>query len=172
MKLSTCNVCSKKIFFLGSKCNVCKYKCHKECVQNAPANCGFSEGKLRRVIDNNDIQNAFAKSSPLSRKYHFTASDSTSPTCSTPLSAPGSPAPHPGIPISLFNSSIPNGHPSICVSESIYCGEFFFCLFLPFLFSFCMNSLMTRDQSIHIVVPTVHPTVLEYCIKMNRSICE
>lgn len=24
LKLSTCNVCSKKIFFLGTKCNICK----------------------------------------------------------------------------------------------------------------------------------------------------
>ncbi len=38
-----------------------RYKCHKECVQYAPSNCGFSEGKLRRVIDNTDIQNALGK---------------------------------------------------------------------------------------------------------------
>lgn len=38
-----------------------RYKCHKECVPNAPPNCGFSEGKFRQVIDNTDIQNAFGK---------------------------------------------------------------------------------------------------------------
>jgi hypothetical protein len=38
-----------------------RYKCHKECVQNAPLNCGFSEKILKRVIENNDIQNAFGK---------------------------------------------------------------------------------------------------------------
>ncbi|CAF5007438.1 unnamed protein product, partial [Rotaria sp. Silwood1] len=48
-----------------------KYKCHKECVQNAPPNCGFSEVKLRRAIDNTDIQNALASTSPLPRKYPF-----------------------------------------------------------------------------------------------------
>jgi len=65
-----------------------RYKCHKECVPNAPPNCGFSEMKLRRAIDNTDIQNALGKrvyiifylsitfiflanSSPLSRKYPF-----------------------------------------------------------------------------------------------------
>lgn len=37
-------------------------------MQNAPANCGFSEGKLRRVIDNNDIQNAFGKEKRKSNK--------------------------------------------------------------------------------------------------------
>ncbi|CAF3350264.1 unnamed protein product [Rotaria sp. Silwood1] len=98
-----------------------KYKCHKECVSNAPANCGFSEGKFRQVIDNTDIQNAFVNSSPSTRKYHFTPSDSTSPTPSTPISAPGSPAPHPLIPGYNFTSSTLNGNPSICVSESIYC---------------------------------------------------
>ncbi|CAF3815420.1 unnamed protein product [Rotaria magnacalcarata] len=98
-----------------------KYKCHKECVPNAPANCGFSEGKLRQAIDNTDFQNAFVNSSPSSRKYHFTPSDSASPTPSTPISAPGSPAPNPLIPGYNFNSSILNGNPSISVSESIYC---------------------------------------------------
>ncbi|CAF3956881.1 unnamed protein product [Rotaria sp. Silwood2] len=98
-----------------------KYKCHKECVPNAPANCGFSEGKFRQVIDNTDIQNAFVNSSPSPRKYHFTPSDSASPTPSTPMSAPGSPAPHPLIPGYNFSSSTLNGNPSICVSESIYC---------------------------------------------------
>ncbi|CAF0893253.1 unnamed protein product [Rotaria sordida] len=100
-----------------------KYKCHKECVPNAPANCGFSEGKFRQVIDNTDIQNAFVNSSPSPRKYHFTPSDSTSPTPSTPVSAPGSPAPHPLIPGYNFNSSTLNNSPSICVSESIYCTQ-------------------------------------------------
>ncbi len=38
-----------------------RYKCHKECVQNAPPNCGLSEEKLRRVIDKTDIQNALGK---------------------------------------------------------------------------------------------------------------
>ncbi len=38
-----------------------RYKCHKECVQNAPPNCGFSERKLREAIDNTDIQNALGK---------------------------------------------------------------------------------------------------------------
>ncbi len=38
-----------------------RYKCHKECVPNAPPNCGFSEIKLRRAIDNTDIQNALGK---------------------------------------------------------------------------------------------------------------
>jgi hypothetical protein len=38
-----------------------RYKCHKECVTNAPPNCGFSEIKLRRAIDNTDIQNALGK---------------------------------------------------------------------------------------------------------------
>jgi len=38
-----------------------RYKCHKECVPNAPPNCGFSEVKLRQVIDNTDIQNALGK---------------------------------------------------------------------------------------------------------------
>ncbi|CAF1328840.1 unnamed protein product [Adineta steineri] len=99
----------------------CPYKCHKECVPNAPPSCGFSEGKLRRVINNTDIQNALANSSPLTRKYHFTPSDSVSPASSTPMSAPGSPAPHPSIPGYYFNHSLPNGNPSICVSESIYC---------------------------------------------------
>ncbi|CAF4889442.1 unnamed protein product, partial [Rotaria socialis] len=98
-----------------------KYKCHKECVPNAPANCGFSEGKLRQAIDNTDFQNAFINSSPSSRKYHFTPSDSASPTPSTPISAPGSPAPNSLIPGYHFNSSILNGNPSISVSESIYC---------------------------------------------------
>ncbi|CAF0811664.1 unnamed protein product [Adineta ricciae] len=123
MKLSTCNVCTKKIFFLGTKCNNCKYKCHKECVQQAPTNCGFSEGKFRRAIDNTDIQNAFAKSTPLTRKYHFTPSDSISPTPSTPISAPGSPAPHPSLASYHFSGVIPNGSPSIYVSESIYCTQ-------------------------------------------------
>ncbi|CAF3530500.1 unnamed protein product [Adineta steineri] len=100
-----------------------KYKCHKECVPNAPPSCGFSEGKLRRVINNTDIQNALANSSPLTRKYHFTPSDSVSPASSTPMSAPGSPAPHPSIPGYYFNHSLPNGNPSICVSESIYCTQ-------------------------------------------------
>jgi hypothetical protein len=137
-----------------------RYKCHKECVQHAPPNCGFSEGKLRRVINNTDIQNALgniiityntnrclsllANPSPSSRQNRFTskeitysciqkkklffnfilASDSTSPTSSTPMSAPGSPAPHPLIPGYHFNSPILNSHPSICVSESIYCSKF------------------------------------------------
>ncbi|CAF0994020.1 unnamed protein product [Adineta ricciae] len=117
-----------------------KYKCHKECVQQAPTNCGFSEGKFRRAIDNTDIQNAFAKSTPLTRKYHFTrmflssnvnilnstcilASDSISPTPSTPISAPGSPAPHPSLASYHFSGVIPNGSPSIYVSESIYCTQ-------------------------------------------------
>ncbi|UJR26061.1 hypothetical protein I4U23_007407 [Adineta vaga] len=100
-----------------------KYKCHKECVQQAPANCGFSENRLKRVIDNTDIQNAFANSTPLTRKYHFTPSDSISPTPSTPISAPGSPAPHLSIPGYHFNSPLSNGSPSICVSESIYCTQ-------------------------------------------------
>ncbi|CAF3283429.1 unnamed protein product [Rotaria socialis] len=100
-----------------------KYKCHKECVPNAPANCGFSEGKLRQAIDNTDFQNAFINSSPSSRKYHFTPSDSASPTPSTPISAPGSPAPNSLIPGYHFNSSILNGNPSISVSESIYCTQ-------------------------------------------------
>jgi hypothetical protein len=38
-----------------------RYKCHKECVPNAPANCGFNEGKVRRAIDNTEIQNALGK---------------------------------------------------------------------------------------------------------------
>ncbi|CAF4350737.1 unnamed protein product, partial [Adineta steineri] len=60
---------------------------------------------------------------PLTRKYHFTPSDSVSPASSTPMSAPGSPAPHPSIPGYYFNHSLPNGNPSICVSESIYCTQ-------------------------------------------------
>ena len=71
------------LFFFSTR-----YKCHKECMPNAPPNCGFSEVKLRRVIDNTDIQIALGKrwismhrlvrfifplvlanSSPLSRKY-------------------------------------------------------------------------------------------------------
>ncbi|CAF0890760.1 unnamed protein product [Rotaria sordida] len=115
IKLSTCNVCSKKIFFLGIKCNVCKYKCHKECIPNAPPNCGFSEGKLRRAIDNTDIQNALASSSPLPRKYPFLSWDNTSPA-STPISAPDSPATHPPISGYHFN-------PSIGISESIYATQ-------------------------------------------------
>ncbi|CAF4741612.1 unnamed protein product [Rotaria sp. Silwood1] len=90
-----------------------KYKCHKECVQNAPPNCGFSEVKLRRAIDNTDIQNALASTSPLPRKYPFLPWDSTSPTASTPLSAPDSPATH-------LTTSGYNFNPSICVSETIY----------------------------------------------------
>jgi hypothetical protein len=38
-----------------------RYKCHKECVQNAPPNCGLSEGKIRKVIENTDIQIALGK---------------------------------------------------------------------------------------------------------------
>ncbi|UJR22876.1 hypothetical protein I4U23_025905 [Adineta vaga] len=113
IKLSTCNVCSKKIFFLGTKCNLCKYKCHKECIPNAPPNCGFSEVKLRRVIDNTDIQIALANSSPLSRKYPFSAWDNSSPTQSASASVPGSPALHTQMPGYHFN-------PSISVRESIY----------------------------------------------------
>jgi hypothetical protein len=86
-----------------------------------------------------------ANSSPLTRKnftrtlfFHYIlnkilfliillASDSTSPTPSTPMSAPGSPAPHPLIPGYNFNPSSPNGNPSICVSESIYCSKYLSC---------------------------------------------
>lgn len=39
------------------------------------------------------------------------------------MSAPGSPAPHPLLPGYHFNPSIPNGNPSISVSESIYCSK-------------------------------------------------
>jgi hypothetical protein len=35
-----------------------RYKCHKECVPNAPPNCGFSEIKLKRAIDSSAVQNA------------------------------------------------------------------------------------------------------------------
>lgn len=38
-----------------------RYKCHKECVPHAPANCGLSEGKLRRMIDTTDFQAALGK---------------------------------------------------------------------------------------------------------------
>ena len=38
-----------------------RYKCHKECVPNAPSSCGFSEGKFKRALDNADIQNALGK---------------------------------------------------------------------------------------------------------------
>ncbi|CAF4165499.1 unnamed protein product [Rotaria sp. Silwood2] len=84
-----------------------------ECVQHAPANCGFREGKLRRAIDNTDIQNALASSSPLPRKYPFLPWDSTSPTATTPISAPESPATHPPTSGYHFN-------PSIYIKESIY----------------------------------------------------
>ena len=47
----------------------------------------------------------------------FLAWDTTSPTPSTPLSAPGSPAPHPPISGYHFN-------PSIFVSELIYSSKF------------------------------------------------
>ncbi|CAF0776401.1 unnamed protein product [Adineta steineri] len=100
----------KRQVFRGKACLHCKYKCHRECVINAPPNCGFSENKLRRAIDNTDIQHALANSSPMTRKYPFPPWDNTSPTPSTPISVPGSPAPHSGY---HFN-------PSICISESIY----------------------------------------------------
>jgi hypothetical protein len=40
-----------------------RYKCHKECIANAPASCGFSEVKFRRAFENNDFQNALGKCS-------------------------------------------------------------------------------------------------------------
>ncbi|CAF2906713.1 unnamed protein product [Rotaria sp. Silwood2] len=111
-KFSFCDVCRRQVF-RGKACLHCKYKCHKECVQHAPANCGFREGKLRRAIDNTDIQNALASSSPLPRKYPFLPWDSTSPTATTPISAPESPATHPPTSGYHFN-------PSIYIKESIY----------------------------------------------------
>ncbi|CAF1551802.1 unnamed protein product, partial [Adineta ricciae] len=90
-----------------------KYKCHKECMPNAPPNCGLSEVKLRRVIDNTDIQTALANSSPLSRKYPSPPWDNASPSPSASASVPGSPAMHNQIPGYHFT-------PSITVHESIY----------------------------------------------------
>ncbi|CAF1546441.1 unnamed protein product, partial [Adineta ricciae] len=90
-----------------------KYKCHKECVPNAPPNCGLSEVKLRRVIDNTDIQTALANSSPLSRKYPSPPWDNASPSPSASASVPGSPAMHNQMPGYHFT-------PSITVRESIY----------------------------------------------------
>lgn len=152
-----------------------RYKCHKECVPHAPANCGFSEGKLRRAIDNTDIQNALGTDhlslSTLLFMFHLScsefkstiskvpfhwyetpsdaleamkrpfvplfriASDSTSPTCSTPMSAPGSPAPHPLLPGYHFNPVLSNVNPAICVSESLYCRKY--SDFSPFCSSDC-----------------------------------
>ena len=66
-----------------------RYKCHKDCAPNAPPNCGLREVEIRRMIDNNDIQNALgmeknfefslaytilvilANSSPITRKYPY-----------------------------------------------------------------------------------------------------
>ncbi|CAF4542385.1 unnamed protein product, partial [Rotaria socialis] len=89
-----------------------KYKCHKECVQHAPANCGLSEILLRRAIESNDFQNIHANSSPMSRKYPFAPWDNISPTASTPISAPESPALNPTEP-GYFK-------PTMCISESLY----------------------------------------------------
>ena len=46
----------KKIFSFSPR-----YKCHKECVPNAPPNCGFSERQLKRVLDKSEIQSALGK---------------------------------------------------------------------------------------------------------------
>ncbi|CAF0887293.1 unnamed protein product [Adineta ricciae] len=111
-KFSFCDVCRKQVF-RGKACLHCKYKCHKECVPNAPPNCGLSEVKLRRVIDNTDIQTALANSSPLSRKYPSPPWDNASPSPSASASVPGSPAMHNQMPGYHFT-------PSITVRESIY----------------------------------------------------
>ncbi|CAF3772844.1 unnamed protein product [Rotaria magnacalcarata] len=89
-----------------------KYKCHKECVQHAPANCGLSEILLRRAIDSNDFQNIHANSSPMSRKYPFTPWDNASPTASTPISAPESSVLNPTESAYL--------KATMCISESLY----------------------------------------------------
>ena len=116
-----------------------RYKCHKECVQNAPPNCGFSERNLRKVIDDSIIQHALGKNH-FTRRF-FTcmlpfalhlcifhlASDSTSPTPTTPISAPGSPALQLPLPGYVFNSSSLHGTSSVAVSESIYSSKFCVC---------------------------------------------
>ncbi|CAF4517570.1 unnamed protein product, partial [Rotaria socialis] len=84
----------------------------KQCVQHAPANCGLSEILLRRAIESNDFQNIHANSSPMSRKYPFAPWDNISPTASTPISAPESPALNPTEP-GYFK-------PTMCISESLY----------------------------------------------------
>ncbi|CAF4553610.1 unnamed protein product [Rotaria magnacalcarata] len=89
-----------------------RYKCHKECVQHAPANCGLSEILLRRAIDSNDFQNIHANSSPMSRKYPFTPWDNASPTASTPISAPESSVLNPTESAYL--------KATMCISESLY----------------------------------------------------
>ncbi|CAF2198920.1 unnamed protein product [Rotaria magnacalcarata] len=110
-KFSYCDVCRRKVF-RGKACIHCKYKCHKECVQHAPANCGLSEILLRRAIDSNDFQNIHANSSPMSRKYPFTPWDNASPTASTPISAPESSVLNPTESAYL--------KATMCISESLY----------------------------------------------------
>ncbi|XP_052868830.1 kinase suppressor of Ras 1 [Anopheles cruzii] len=39
---STCDLCNKQMFF-GYKCTECKYRCHRDCMQNVPPSCGLPQ---------------------------------------------------------------------------------------------------------------------------------